>query len=301
MFTTILVGVDDRQGGRDALALAQALSRLGGGDLLAVHVYPYQAFPTLGLPREGDALAHDAAERLLRDQLVKAGIDARMQVTSDLSPGRGLHHAAEAADADVVVVGCSHRGVVGRMVAGDNTRAVLQGTGVPVVVARPAGAAAPAGRVIGVGYSGSPESDAALAWAGQLAESAGATVRVMAVAEPPQGFSPSISYGINWVALKPDGEEHAKRLVADAVEQLGERALGEAVVGVASDELARLSGEVDLLVLGSRGYGPVRRTLLGSTSDRLIHDARCPVVVVPRGAAERRHVAAAAAVAGTRT
>jgi nucleotide-binding universal stress UspA family protein len=299
MFTTILVGVDDRQGGRDALALAQTLSRHGGGDLLAVHVYPYQAFPTLGLARDDDALGRDAAERVLRDQLAKAGIDARTQVTADLSPGRGLHHAAEAADADIVVVGCSHRGLVGRMVAGDTTRAVLQGTDVPVVVARPPGAAAPGRGVIGVGYSGSPESGAALVWAGQLAQSAGATVRVMAVAEPPQGFSPSISYGINWVALKPDGEEHAKRLVADAVEQLGERALGEAVVGMAADELARLSGEVDLLVLGSRGYGPVRRTLLGSTSDRLIHEARCPVVVIPREAADRRRVAAAAAAGDT--
>jgi Universal stress protein family len=35
--------------------------------------------------------------------------------------------------------------------------------------------------------------------------------------------------------------------------------------------------------LGSRGYGPVRRVLLGSTSNALMRSARCPVIVYPRG------------------
>jgi hypothetical protein len=37
-----------------------------------------------------------------------------------------------------------------------------------------------------------------------------------------------------------------------------------------------------LLVLGSRGYGPVRRVLLGSVSGELVRGAACPVLVVPR-------------------
>jgi len=291
MFTTILVGVDGRQGGRDALMLAHRLGELAGGELLAVHVYPYEPFGMLAIRPEIDGTAPDEAERLLRAHLADAGIDARVEVKSDTSPARGLQRAAEVARADVVVVGCSHHGTVGRLVVGDNTRAVLQGAGLPVVVARPAGEAPRTIRVIGVGYDGSPESGAALAWAAQLAQSAGGTVRIFSVAEPPQGFSPSLSYGINWVALEPEREEHAKRLVADAVAELGEGALGEAVVGMARDELERLSHEVDMLVLGSRGYGPVRRTLLGSTSDWLIHRAACPVVVIPRAAVHRAHTA----------
>jgi nucleotide-binding universal stress UspA family protein len=43
--------------------------------------------------------------------------------------------------------------------------------------------------------------------------------------------------------------------------------------------------EVDLLVCGSRGYGPMRRVLLGGVLRKLIRRAACPVVVVPRGAA----------------
>jgi nucleotide-binding universal stress UspA family protein len=37
-----------------------------------------------------------------------------------------------------------------------------------------------------------------------------------------------------------------------------------------------------LLVLGSRGYGPVARVLLGSVSRRVVADAPCPVLVVAR-------------------
>lgn len=45
-----------------------------------------------------------------------------------------------------------------------------------------------------------------------------------------------------------------------------------------------LERAIDLIVVGSRGYGTVERVLLGSTSTALIGDAPCPVIVVPRPA-----------------
>ena len=50
------------------------------------------------------------------------------------------------------------------------------------------------------------------------------------------------------------------------------------------DALVGLSDRVDLVVCGSRGYGPIESVLLGSVSHGLLRDARCPVVVIPRGA-----------------
>ena len=45
----------------------------------------------------------------------------------------------------------------------------------------------------------------------------------------------------------------------------------------------RVSEHLDLLVCGSRGYGPVRAVLLGGVSRRLTAEAHCPVIVLARG------------------
>jgi nucleotide-binding universal stress UspA family protein len=300
MFTTIVVGFDGREGGRNALLLAHSLQERAGGTLVAVHVYPYEPFQVWGLRPEVERLVRDQTDALVRAQVREAGVDAQLLVTPDTSPARGVHRIAGELDADLLIVGASHRGAVGRVLARDNVRAMLQGAERPVVITPRQAGKAPLGEpVIGVGYDGSLESRAALGWAASLAEAVDGTVRVLSAAEPPQGFSPSISYGINWVGLAPERKDYTERIVADAVADVGDRATGQAVVGIAAEELAQLSSEVSLLVLGSRGYGPVRRTLLGSTSDRVIHTAVCPVVVVPRGAQSEKAAEGAATRATT--
>lgn len=54
-------------------------------------------------------------------------------------------------------------------------------------------------------------------------------------------------------------------------------------VGSPSKEILRVAEQIDadLVVMSSHGYGPVAQVLLGSTSERVIHGATCPVVVVP--------------------
>jgi len=54
------------------------------------------------------------------------------------------------------------------------------------------------------------------------------------------------------------------------------------VVGDTGAELTAFGDEVDLLVVGSRAHGPLRRVMLGSTSLHLTHAARCPLLVIPR-------------------
>ena len=65
----------------------------------------------------------------------------------------------------------------------------------------------------------------------------------------------------------------------------GMEAADELLEGDVVEQLAALDErECDLLVFGSRGYGPVRRVLLGGVLRQLSRRAACPLVVVPRGA-----------------
>jgi nucleotide-binding universal stress UspA family protein len=56
------------------------------------------------------------------------------------------------------------------------------------------------------------------------------------------------------------------------------------VYGLPGEELAAFGDEVQLLVVGSRGYGPMKRLIIGSTSDYLQRNARCSLLVLPRSA-----------------
>ena len=68
------------------------------------------------------------------------------------------------------------------------------------------------------------------------------------------------------------------------VDEIGEAAAGEVLSGDPAEALAAASEELDLLVCGARGHGPVRTVLLGGTSHALVRLASCPVLVVPRAA-----------------
>jgi hypothetical protein len=55
-------------------------------------------------------------------------------------------------------------------------------------------------------------------------------------------------------------------------------------IGDAVQTLTVASQQLDLLVLGSRGHGPLHAVMVGGVAGRLVRDAACPVIVVPRGA-----------------
>jgi len=82
-------------------------------------------------------------------------------------------------------------------------------------------------------------------------------------------------------AMKKTGEvivEKAKKHLEHAGFKVGGEFLRsdgkEDIVNVATEEKA------DILILGSRGLGMIKRSLLGSTSDYCAHHAPCPVICV---------------------
>jgi nucleotide-binding universal stress UspA family protein len=305
MFENVIAGVDGRPGGRDAIALARVLlspqGRLALAHVSAVHGFPGStqtvseerewsvapASPTAApasptsaptRPRSGgegrrggDALA------LLERERDAAGVEAELMSVRASSPGRGLHELAEREHADVLALGSSHRGFLGRVLLGDDTRAALEGAPCAVAVA-PAGYTSSQHSIatIGVGYDGSAESVAALARARELADALGAKVRVLQVVQ----VIGTTYLGYGGAAL---GAAIATMLADAEAEVAGlEGVEGEAVVGLPGEALAELGEHVDLLIVGSRGYGPVRYLILGSTSRHLVRHARCPLLVLPR-------------------
>ena len=284
MFKTIVVGVDGRDGGRDALALAGRLALLAGGELLAVRVLPFDYYASrAGAPPYTSLAEHDAGREVGAD-LERAGLEARVEIVGDTSPARALHRVAEREHADVIVVGSTHHSRVGRVFAGDDAAAALHASPCAVAVAPRGLAAREWSRVerIGVGYDGGPESGQAFALAVALARDCDASLRVRSVVAPPVAYADFTPYEDDWTERALAA---AKADLAELVADVAVETASEATAGMPADELVDLSERVDLLVLGSRAWGPVRRIVLGSVSAGLTREAHCPVLVLPRGAA----------------
>jgi nucleotide-binding universal stress UspA family protein len=300
VFNKIIVGVDGREGGRDALALAARLASGVGGELVAVYAYPYDIFVSRGETPDFESTMHANAEETLTGELERANVVAHAVAVPDGSPGRALHLAARRHGGDLIVVGSAHRGPIGRVLAGDVTMGTLHGAECPVVVA-PHGYAVRGSelRAIGVGVDGAPEARAAAELARELATTIGARLKVIRVLESPPIGGPTLGYDADWAQRAEEQREAVQADLDVQVAELGGGATGELVIGDPATELAYAGNELDLLVTGSRGYGPVLRLMLGSTSSRLVHQAPCPVMVVPRGAEpETDHTGASAATAG---
>ena len=277
MFDNVLVGVDGRQGGRDAIALARQLAAPEARLTLA-HVYGSDIVLGRGGVLMVPALLEDS-RRLQERERAEASLDAELVSSGERSVGPALHELAELRDADLLVVGSCHRGVLGRMFLGDDTRAALNGAPCAVAIA-PAGyaASADAFSVLGVGYDGSDESEQALAVAQQLAARNAVSVKARAVVS-----LQSLPYG---EPIPDDWPEVVRQLMDDEQRRLNGLGdvEGDVTYGEPSEELDLFGVELDLLIVGSHSYGPIGRMLNGSTSNYLARRARCPLLVVPRSA-----------------
>jgi nucleotide-binding universal stress UspA family protein len=285
VFNKIIVGVDGSGGGRDALALAARLARLFDGELIAVHAYPYDLFARRGATPDLDNIMHGNAEDTIAIELERAGVEARTIALPDGSPGRALQLAAKRHHGDLIVVGSAHHGPIGRVLAGDVTMGTLHGARCPVVVAPRHYAERGAElRTIGVGFDGSPEARAAVELARALAAAGNASLRVIRVLQPTAPGGSVLAYRPDWAERAQERRDEVQEELDAVLAELGDIATGDVVIGEPASELAYAGNDLDLLVTGSRGYGPARRLMLGGTSTRLVRAARCPVLVLTRGA-----------------
>ena len=295
MYSKIIAGYDGRPSSEDALALAKTIADSTGAEVTAAAIM--LADPFWGGPDpKFQGLESDLREELA-GKLAAAGAD--LVLSPSTSTARGLHDVAEAHGADLLVVGSSSAGRVGQVLAGNIALNLLHGAPCAVAVAPVSYAGSPSAGIheVTVGYDGSAESHAAIADAVEFARRTGASISVVAAVEPP-----AVNYG--------KGGNLGRRELTEGIEEIMRARLDEVTDELPEDvsvkrvlatghpagvlaEAATADGGV--LFVGSRGYGPLRRVLLGSVSRELVRSAPCAVIIHPRSAEADSPAAAAAA------
>ena len=232
-----------------------------------------------------DGLVAEGLEPLRADLESDYGIEVRTRVVRASTPmgvARALQRVIEAEHAGLAVVGSTTRGVVGRVAPGTTAQRMINGCDCPVVVVPHGDNPPPRLSVIGVGFVPTPEGRRALSAAAAIAQMAGADLRVLTVVK--RGVSADASAGPTRDTVERS-RAHVEATLTDAIAGLAHdvKADGEVMVDDPADALLSVSPNVDLLVMGSRGYGPGLAVLLGGVSRRVTMAARCPVLVMPRG------------------
>jgi nucleotide-binding universal stress UspA family protein len=275
----LIIGFDPEHEGGSATALGGALAEAVGATPVVATVVEWPRY-LLG-PENIEPWMTEAAHTAHRQ--VGADLGAESLVVDAPSVAEGLEELAVRERAALVVIGSCHRGAVGRTLAGSVGESLLHGSSRAVAVA-PHGYEKRPIRNIGVAFDGSPEAWTALETATALAEKLGATLTLIAVAE-----HPLVGYTSPWTATTVTALSEAARADKQRLLELGEARAGRSLdvhrrllEGEAGACLVRASASVDLLIAGSRGWGPLRRTVLGSATRRLIRDSESPVLVLPR-------------------
>jgi nucleotide-binding universal stress UspA family protein len=281
----IVIGYEPTSEGLDALELGGALARTLGARPVITTVLPW---PDYLMNEEDLEHAVGAATTELfavaTDRL--QALEPETRAIVNRSPAEALYELADRERAMLIVVGSTHRGALGRVVPGSIGVSLLHGAPCAVAIAPRDYAEDGEHRLlrVGVAFDGSPEAWAALETGIALAQRLRAALTMLAVAEPtPYAASLSVLTAGEYETY----EQKAKRRALDsALGRVPEDMPVEErlLTGDAGALLASASADFDLLLLGSRGYGPLRRTLLGSVAARVIDRAECPVVVLPRGA-----------------
>jgi nucleotide-binding universal stress UspA family protein len=281
MFHKVLVGIDGHAGGLDAAALARRLVA-PDGELVLAYVDVTYSIAAKGDGGAYSRVLHADAQAVLERASAQTGIQSHVAHDAT-SVGQGLQELAESESADLVVVGATRRGPAARILIGDDTRGTLKAVHGAVAVA-PAGYAEKSSALnrIGVAYDGSTESRAAATVARDLSIVLKAELAAIEVLDVPMYL---IYSGKNREG-GPSGntlDEAAKEITA----------LGDfeprVRFGYVKDQLVSASGTLDLLVMGSRSVGLVRRLLSGSTSLDLARSAHCAILVLTETACASYH------------
>jgi len=303
MSRPVLVGYDPRTLDQAPVHLGVMLSRRTGAPLIVASVQEGLRPIALGSEQTVPFAVTAADEELVPDclpevqllqqelELELEGVEVKCRALLGASVPAALHEAAEAEHAGLLVVGSTRRGRIGRTLPGSTAERLLHGAPCPVAVVPHRWTRDGEPETIGVAFVDTEEGRDALRGAHALARSLGARLRVLTVVRPTLSMYAETEAQTATRRAKHFEDvlgEHKAKAIRAAERALAEfdggaEAVVDGFIGDPAEVLVDLSQHLDLLILGSRGYGPLRAVLLGGVSRRVVDDARCPVIVLPRG------------------
>jgi nucleotide-binding universal stress UspA family protein len=269
----VLVAFDGSPSAQDALALAGRLRDPAGGALTLACIEPARAWHRAGRTESGVG-----TEEMLTEARAElpAGIPVAVRSPAASSAARGLTELAEREQADLIAIGSAKGADDDRIGLARTAGRLLHGAPCAVAVAPPGLRDTGPFHHIGVALDDSREAAAALAVAFAIARRDGSAMTLYAALE-------------HVVDRTEEGSRRMRLALQERLDQAADAAPSGVnprtvlVYGVPGQAIAEAcDGAVDLLVVGSRGYGPLQRALLGSVSEELLTRARHPVLVIPR-------------------
>jgi nucleotide-binding universal stress UspA family protein len=292
----VLCPIDCSEFSRRTFDRAASIAALGTGSVTVLHVVPMPApsavmpylgpeglapFPYPEIDREKLTAEVEAALGLPRD----VGVPVTIAIVEAPSVYREILAQAARLHAEIIVMGTHGRSGVERLLLGSVAEKVLRTSTIPVLTVPAAATPAPVRRIV-CAVDFSENSGHGLEYAAALAEAAGAGLTVVHVVEmPPIATDPIVG-----VVFEP--EDYYERLVREGTRHLhdfveahvGEPSLVTQIVGKgrAPAEILRTADQeaADVIVLGIQGRNAVDRFVFGSTADRVVRHASCPVLTV---------------------
>ena len=297
-FKRILCPVDFSEFSRHALDEAIAIAHLYDGCVTALHVFPIAipADPFGGLPEFQPFTLTDRNRahilRQLSDFAASEGAEPQ-RITVALREGTDIHaeilEAADRMNPDLIVMGTHGRSGFQHVMLGSVAEKVLHKARYPVLtVPRQTPDAVPRGPVpfarILCGVDFSECSLAALRHAISLAADAGARVDVLSVVQLIPMYETMSGVPLYYPGLlgdlKADIWKRLNSVVAEAAPEMPVERI--VTMGSPHREIVRVATErnAELLVLGAYSHGPIDHMFFGSTTNHVVHQARCPVLTV---------------------
>ena len=294
MSAPIVVGFDPRAPDEAPVRFGLAAARFTGAPVIVVAVGPDGS----ALDRHASGEIHDApsTDEQAALERARALVEAEPDVSGDVrvveghSAARGLHRAIDDAGAALVVVGATSAGTAGRALVGSTAERVIHGSPCAVAVV-PHGFEGAGLHSIGVAYSGVARGRGGAEDGGgarrprrRQAARHHRAARGGRARSPRRGAASGRPRSCRRRSPRTTTSPRAPPSTRRWPRPGDVEAETELVYGDPAEALLGFTATLDLLVMGSRAYGPRRAVMLGGVSRRVTAAARCPVIVLPRGA-----------------